>query len=285
MELLVAERNSIRNSIRKQQRCALRSFFLFARRVDMIYLGRFFIPIRCADNGRPLTTQPRRSGRHTFFTGRTQQPVMFLQKQAPTVSYGAQKQLLEGGSMEGSKDTAIHFAVTIIGKDCPGIVAGAAEVLYRLGCNIEDSSSTMLGGEFAMILIVSHIRPFSKTRLLEDFKSFGEEMQLSVFVRTLSKDEIRYEIPSGEICMVSVYGSDQPGIVYRVTKELAARKINISDMNTRLIGTPEEPLYVLMLEAVLPEGIAVEDVSLLLENLKKELKVEIGVRSITPISL
>jgi glycine cleavage system transcriptional repressor len=187
--------------------------------------------------------------------------------------------------MEGSKDTAIHFAVTIIGKDRPGIVAGAAEVLYRLGCNIEDSSSTMLGGEFAMILIVSHIRPFSKTRLLEDFKSFGEEMQLSVFVRTLSKDEIRYEIPSGEICMVSVYGSDQPGIVYRVTKELAARKINISDMNTRLIGTPEEPLYVLMLEAVLPEGIAVEDVSLLLEKLKKELKVEIGVRSVTPVSL
>lgn len=187
--------------------------------------------------------------------------------------------------MEGSGDAAIHFAVTIIGKDCPGIVAGTAEVLFRLGCNIEDSSCTMLGGEFAMILIVSHRKPFSKTQLLEDFKVFGEAMQLSVFVRILSNDEILYEIPSGEICMVSVYGSDQPGIVYRVTKELAARKINISDMNTKLIGTPEDPLYVLMLEAVLPAGIEVEDVSRLLENLKKELKVEIGVRSVTPVSL
>ncbi|MGA7828172.1 MAG: ACT domain-containing protein [Geobacteraceae bacterium] len=187
--------------------------------------------------------------------------------------------------MEGSGDAAVHFAVTIIGKDRPGIVAGAAEVLFRLGCNIEDSSCTMLGGEFAMILIVSRKKPFSKTQLLEDFKAFGESMQLSVFVRTLSRDEIHYEVPSGEICMVSVYGSDQPGIVYQVTKELAARQINISDMNTKLIGTPDEPIYVLMLEAVLPEGIDVEKVSRLLENLKKELNVEIGVRSVTPVSL
>jgi glycine cleavage system transcriptional repressor len=187
--------------------------------------------------------------------------------------------------MEGIGDTTIHFAVTIIGKDRPGIVAGAAEVLYRLGCNIEDSSSTMLGGEFAMILIVSHGRPFSKTRLMEDFKAFGETMQLSVFVRTLSSDEMQHETPTGELCMVSVYGSDRPGIVFRVTRELAERGINISDMNTKLIGTPDEPVYVLMLEAVLPDGIAVEDVGRLLEKLKKELTVEIGVRSVTPVSL
>jgi glycine cleavage system transcriptional repressor len=187
--------------------------------------------------------------------------------------------------MEGNTETAVHFAVTIIGKDRPGIVAGVAEVLFRLGCNIEDSSSTMLGGEFAMILIVSHGKPFSKTRLLEEFKAFGETMQLSVFVRTLTGDEMRHEIPTGELCMVSVYGSDQPGIVFRVTRELADRGITISDMNTKLIGTPEDPVYVLMLEAVLPDGIGVEDVIRLLEKLKKELNVEIGVRSVTPVSL
>ena len=136
-----------------------------------------------------------------------------------------------------------------------------------------------------MILIVSHEKKFSKKRLLEDFKSFGEAMQLSVLVRTLTQDEVHQEMPSGELCMVSVYGSDQPGIVFRVTKELAERNITISDMNTRLIGTPEEPVYVLMLEAVLPEGMDIKDVSHLLEKLKKELQVEIGVKSVTPVSL
>jgi glycine cleavage system transcriptional repressor len=187
--------------------------------------------------------------------------------------------------MKRNQDTAVHYAVTIIGKDRPGIVAGAAEVLYRLGCNIEDSSCTMLGGEFAMILIISHDRPFSKTRLLEEFKLFEEAMKLSVFVRILTMDEVRYQSPAGELCMISVYGSDRPGIVFRVTRELATLNINICDMNTKLIGTPEEPVHVMMLEAALPEGTSSEDVNQLLDNLKKELRVEIGVRAITPVSL
>ncbi len=182
-------------------------------------------------------------------------------------------------------DGRVHFAVTIIGKDRPGIVAGAAEVLFRLGSNIEDSSCTMLGGEFAMILIVSHDKPFSKTRMLEDFKAFGETMQLSVFVRSLSSDEVRYQTPVGELCIVSVYGSDRPGIVFRVTKELADRGVNISDLNTKLIGSPDSPVYVMMLEAVLPEGVGVEELEKMLERLKKELNVEISVRSVTPVSL
>jgi glycine cleavage system transcriptional repressor len=136
-----------------------------------------------------------------------------------------------------------------------------------------------------MILIVSHDKPFSKGRLLEDFKAFGESMQLSVFVRSLSRDEVSYQEPLGELCMISVYGSDRPGIVFRVTKELAERKINISDMNTKLIGTQEKPVYVLILEAVLPEGVEIEQVTELFAKLKKELNIEISVRSVTPVSL
>ena len=187
--------------------------------------------------------------------------------------------------MRERTDGRVHFAVTIIGKDRPGIVAGAAEVLFRLGCNIEDSSCTMLGGEFAMILIVSLDKPFSKTRMLEEFKAFGETMQLSVFVRSLAGDEVRYRTPVGELCMVSVYGSDRPGIVFRVTKELADRGINISDLNTKLVGTPDSPVYVMMLEAVLPEGVEIEELEKILVKLKKELNVEISVRSVTPVSL
>jgi glycine cleavage system transcriptional repressor len=186
---------------------------------------------------------------------------------------------------ECRKDNPIHFAVTIISKDRPGIVADTTEVLFRLGCNIEDSSCTMLGGDFAMILIVSHEKPFTKARLVDEFRELHERTGLAAHVRTLSEAEVcRHEEP-GELCLISVYGSDQPGIVYRVTRELADRKVNITDLNTRLIGTREEPVYVLMLEAILPDGMGVDDAAALLENLKKELNVEIGVRSIAPVTL
>jgi glycine cleavage system transcriptional repressor len=178
-----------------------------------------------------------------------------------------------------------HFAVTIIGKDRPGIVADTAEVLFALGCNVEDSSCTMLGGEFAMILIISHEKPFSKKRLESEFAAKNTGNGLSAFIRTLKDDEVCYREPVGELCLVSVYGSDKPGIVYRITRELADREVNITDLNTKLIGSAAEPVYVLMLEAALPPGMSVEDATHLLEKLKKELSVEISVRLITPVSL
>ncbi|GAM08666.1 glycine cleavage system transcriptional repressor [Geobacter sp. OR-1] len=183
------------------------------------------------------------------------------------------------------KENLVHFAVTIISKDRPGIVADVTEVLFRLGCNIEDSSCTMLGGDFAMILIVSHEKPFTKSKLVDEFKGLNERTGLVTYVRTLSEAEICPVKEEGELCLISVYGSDQPGIVYRVTRVLADLKVNIADLNTKLIGTVEEPVYVLMLEATLPAGVSIDDISSLLENLRKELKVEITVRSITPVSL
>jgi len=185
---------------------------------------------------------------------------------------------------ECRKGNLAHFAVTVIGKDRPGIVAETTEILYRLGCNVEDSSCTMLGGDFAMILIVSHEKPFVKTRLADEFKVF-HDMGLSAYIRPLQEDEVCYHAPHGEICLVSVYGSDKPGIVYRVTRALADRGVNITDLNTKLIGSKEEPVYVMMLEAALSEEVTIEDVEGLLEKLKKELNVEISVRVITSVSL
>ncbi len=177
-----------------------------------------------------------------------------------------------------------HFALTIIGRDRPGIVAQVTDILYRLGCNIADSSSTILGGQFAMILIISH--PDLKGK--EDFGDVFvplEDSQLSVFLRPLKAGgEKRPDMP-GEICMISVYGSDKPGIVFRVTNELGARGVNITDLNTKLVGSEERPVYVMMLEAILPENLSIEELDKAMKALQQELQVDISVRSITPVEL
>ncbi|MDO3377356.1 glycine cleavage system protein R [Geoalkalibacter halelectricus] len=177
-----------------------------------------------------------------------------------------------------------HFALTIIGRDRTGIVSHVTEILYRLGCNIADSSCSILGGQFAMILIISHPE-------YTDRESFGdvfaplEETNLSVFLRTLRPGGEKRPDLQGEICMISVYGSDKPGIVYRVAKELGDRRINITDLNTKLIGSESRPVYVMMIEAVLPDHLSIEDLTQMLDHLKEELQVDISVRSITPVEL
>ncbi len=178
-----------------------------------------------------------------------------------------------------------HYAVSVVGADRPGIVAGVTGALYRLGCNIADSSCAMLAGEFAMIMIVSHRKPFNKALLMEELKPACENLNLTLSVRHLTYREEKRQDDAGEICQITVYGADQPGIVYKVTENLAVRQINIMDLQTRLAGTEDNPVYVMQLEVVLPDGISSDDVVNLLKGLKDELKVEIGVRIVTPVEL
>lgn len=177
-----------------------------------------------------------------------------------------------------------HFALTIIGRDRPGIVSRVTEILYQQGFNIADSSCSILGGQFSMILIISHRELTVQEQFAEAFRPL-EDDNLSVFIRTLKPGgEIRPEL-KGELCMISVYGSDKPGIVFPVARELGRRNINITDLNTKLIGDPDKPVYVMMLEALLPEGIEIEDVTDWMDALKKDLQVDISVRSLTAMEL
>lgn len=177
-----------------------------------------------------------------------------------------------------------HFALTIIGRDRPGIVSQVTEILYQQGFNIADSSCSILGGQFSMILIISNPEFTSEEQFADSFLPL-EESNLSVFIRTLKPGgEQRPEL-EGELCMISVYGSDKPGIVYQVAKELGDRKINITDLNTKLIGEEKRPVYVMMIEALLPEGIEIEEVEDWMADLKQKLQVDISVRSLVAMEL
>ena len=52
-------------------------------------------------------------------------------------------------------------AVTVLGDDRPGIVADVTVALAGLGCNLEDSTMTLLRGHFAMVVLVRSDRPLS----------------------------------------------------------------------------------------------------------------------------
>ena len=147
-----------------------------------------------------------------------------------------------------------HFALTIVGRDRPGIVSQVTEILFKQGCNLADSSCSILGGQFAMILILGHPEFIDRESFGEAFKPL-EDADLTVALRVLKPGgEIRSHI-TGDLCMISVYGSDKPGIVYRVANVLGEKKVNITDLNTKLVGTEDRPVYVLVIEAALPEGV------------------------------
>lgn len=165
-------------------------------------------------------------------------------------------------------------AITAIGRDRSGIVAGVAKALFEEGCNLQDVSSTILGGHFSMMLVVRAPQGVSADDLESSLVPTAEELGLLVSVKPVD-DEERVVVPPTH--MVSVYGADRPGIVYRVAELLFRKKANITDLTSRVIGSDEEPVYALMLEVAVPGDV---DVAQELDRLRSELGIEISVHPI-----
>lgn len=178
-----------------------------------------------------------------------------------------------------------HFSVSVVGKDRPGIVAEVSRILFELGCNIEDSSCTILAGQFAMILIVWH----ELIHTSEEFDvAFGDvkDQGLTVAVTPVVDIDVNHEKGfKGKPFILSVYGADRPGIVYTVSKHLAERRVNITDLNTQLVGSKERPIYVMLLEIDVPKSLDMEEFQGVLEEIRKELSVNITLKPIEMMEL
>ncbi|OIO69433.1 MAG: amino acid-binding protein [Zetaproteobacteria bacterium CG12_big_fil_rev_8_21_14_0_65_55_1124] len=122
--------------------------------------------------------------------------------------------------------------LSISGHDRPGIVRDVSEALLELDTNIEDSSMTALRGRFAMMLIVS----LGSTAKLGELKAAMAHLEqktgLHVQSTELSDEEFALSAPEPD-CVVTVNGSDQPGIVHTVTDALASLDASVVDLSTR----------------------------------------------------
>ncbi len=178
------------------------------------------------------------------------------------------------------------FSVSVVGRDRPGIVAGISRILFELGCNIEDSSSTILSGQFAMLLVVGYPGVSSPEGLDKAFGPVRSEMGLMVSVNPVNDEDLSREKGFlGAPHIISVYGADRPGIVSRVTRELADRSVNITDLNTQVVGSKERPVYVMVIEADIPDGFDMKGLEAEFESLRKELHVSISIRPIETLEL
>ena len=148
------------------------------------------------------------------------------------------------------------LAVTITGRDKPGIISALTGAIFESGGNLEDASMTILEGEFAMILLACLKDVSSCVRLCKKLNVLERTMGLTISTRELKRRLIRgHKGAAGtKPWIISVSGKDRAGIVYRVSKLLARNRINITDLNSRIIGSGKGAGYALILEADLPQN-------------------------------
>lgn len=165
-----------------------------------------------------------------------------------------------------------RFALGIIGADRPGIVAAVTKVLFEQGCTIADSSMTILTDHFAMMLVIDGPSEVNVASLESALVTTARQLDLVVTVRAVPARVDTHT--AGAPYMLSVYGADRPGIVYRIAALLAAKEVNITDLNTRVIGDPDDPVYAMLLEVTLPGSVDRDRLEAELGALAEDLCVE-----------
>jgi glycine cleavage system transcriptional repressor len=135
-----------------------------------------------------------------------------------------------------------ELAVTAIGADRPGIVAAVARVLHERGGNLEDSAMTILGGHFAIVLLVT--TDDEPDALAGVLREATDELGLTITVSRADAARTSAE-PTH---LLSVYGADKPGIVAGITTTLAEAGANIIDLETQVVGEDDTPVYAMVIE-------------------------------------
>jgi glycine cleavage system transcriptional repressor len=169
------------------------------------------------------------------------------------------------------------FAVTLIAADRPGIVAGVSKIFFENNFNIEDSSSTLLQGFFSAIFIISCKQGRNSSDVKKLFSKLEKEMNIEVYVQSVTETPAK---PEGEHYIVSVYGSDKPGIVSSIAQYLADKKINIMDLQTKVAGSKTSPIYIMVLEVIVAQSNGLAGWEDDLKKISRDLGTDVNIRHI-----
>lgn len=145
-----------------------------------------------------------------------------------------------------------YLVITATGKDRVGIADELAEHVLAAGCNIEESKMAILGGEFAVLLLVSG-SPDAIERLAGAADSIGAASQLDVSMRRTEAQAA----PTGIAYRIETVSLDTPGIVHAITSVLRRNGVNIDELETETTGAPftGAPMFRMRIRAVFPPGV------------------------------
>ena len=171
-----------------------------------------------------------------------------------------------------------YFILSAMGKDRPGMVADVSEVIYECGGNIEDSSMSLLRNHFALLLLFSTEREEVNQKLSSALKRLEWEKRLTVFYSPITFEEAYPKLKEQtDRFNLATSGVDHAGIVFRVCQLLAGRGINIVDMKTQRLPSPESgtPLFEMDMDLNVPTTILEQGLRDDLHRLANELVIDL----------
>lgn len=162
---------------------------------------------------------------------------------------------------------------TFVGADKPGLVEQLAQTVGKHGGNWLESRMSELAGQFAGIVQVA-VSEAQQPALRAALTALsGKDLTIVVAVaepRGADKDDCRN-------LRLSIIGNDRPGIVREVATALAARHINVREMDTTISSAPMSgaPMFEAVASIQVPRTLDMAELNDQLDAVANALTVDI----------
>ena len=170
---------------------------------------------------------------------------------------------------------AKNIVLTLTGKDKIGLVDHVTSLVVKRSGNVESSRMAHLGGEFAMLMLVT-VSDAEFSNLDKDFQTLRSEGYQVALVQTEGDAKkyagwLPYEI--------EVLGADHEGIIHDLAHGLAQQGINIENMETTTAPAPMSgtPLFTMKATVLVPAQLSYHQWSDALQEIGDSLNVNVKV--------
>lgn len=127
-----------------------------------------------------------------------------------------------------------YLVITAAGEDQVGLVEKFSSKITETGCNIEQSRMVVLGGQFAILVLVSGAWN-ALSKLETQLEPLGAQLGLSIVVKRTRARELSQPVLPYHVEVVAL---DHPGIVHNLAKFFARFGINIEELSTDTYPAP-----------------------------------------------
>jgi glycine cleavage system transcriptional repressor len=137
---------------------------------------------------------------------------------------------------------------------------------------------TILGSEFAVLLLLSSAGPEAERRLSLGCKRLEWEKRLTVFFRPLEGEPVSYATRAhARRYTLQAIGVDRAGIVAKVARCLADHAVTIAEMTTQSRPEPESgtPIYTMQMALAVPENVDGTALGRRLSAIGEDLQIDV----------
>jgi len=173
------------------------------------------------------------------------------------------------------------FILSAIGRDRPGLVAELAQLIFDCDANLEDSRMTILGSEFAVILLASAGDERAEAALAAGAKRLERDHGLTILLRPVAgTPRPAVPAPGMRLRRVVAAGEDRAGIVAGVCRVLAEHGVNIAELaSVARPGPGGSPHFEMTLTVEVPEHVSEPTLRAALQREADRLVVDVAVLS------